>query len=385
MAGGAGQNCRLGRGRQAVLFANYTDSIADDIQAIARSDPAMWEPYRKHYSAVNVWTERCDRIFPAGSVRYSHMAIADAELKKTEFYADFLEPNEMDYGFGVEIALPDQPAALLSAFRPTRHGPFDEQQGQILLALLPHLQRALRLHFELSALRSSKQDLELALDALDRAVLGLNGKGEVLFANQTAHKLAAQPDGLGVKENRLVADGQAQNAELQFLLEQAAETGAGFSNGGAILIKRKSQKPPLRLTILPFAANLLGNIPGLATLVFVDDPAKKPLSRAATLRTLFRLSPTETRLADLLLQGMEVREASERLGVTLETTRFHLKQIFAKTGVRRQTELIRLMLSLPGSVGSKIAIQKSCTVVQPREDTVRGRCIGVRREINIYG
>jgi DNA-binding CsgD family transcriptional regulator len=255
----------------------------------------------------------------------------------------------MGYWFGVEIALQSQPAALLSAFRSTRQGPFEEQQGQILLALLPHLQRALRLHFELSTLRSAKQGLELALDAFDRAVFGLNGKGDVLFANQTARQLTAQPDGLAVKENRLVADGPAQNAELQFLLEQAAKTGTGFSNGDAVHIERKSQKPPLRLTIVPFAGNLLGHIPGLATLVFVDDPAKKPLSRAAALRTLFRLSPTETRVADLLLQGIEVREAAERLGTTVQTTRFHLKQIFVKSGVGRQTELIRLMLSLPGA------------------------------------
>lgn len=338
----------LVNGDSAILFANYTDSVADDIHAVARRDTSMWRLYREHYAAVNVWTERCDRMFPTGSVRYSHIAVPDPELKKTEFYADFLKPNEMDYGFGVEIALPDQPAALLSAFRPARQGPFEEQQGQVLLALLPHLQRALRLNSELTMLRSAKLGLEHALDVFDRAVFGLNGKGEILFANQTARRLAAQPDGLSVKENRLVADGPAQNAELQSLLKQAAITGAGFSNGGAVLIERKSQKPPLRLTLLPFAANLLGHIPGLVMVVFVDDPTKRPLSRAAVLRKLFRLSPAETRLADLLLQGMEVREAAERLGTTLDTTRFQLKQIFAKTGVGRQTELIRLMLSLPG-------------------------------------
>jgi DNA-binding CsgD family transcriptional regulator len=35
-------------------------------------------------------------------------------------------------------------------------------------------------------------------------------------------------------------------------------------------------------------------------------------------------------------------------GIALETARFHLKRVTAKTGTRLQTELMRLMLSLPG-------------------------------------
>jgi DNA-binding CsgD family transcriptional regulator len=35
--------------------------------------------------------------------------------------------------------------------------------------------------------------------------------------------------------------------------------------------------------------------------------------------------------------------------ITFETARFNLKRVLAKTGTRRQAELMRLMLSLPGS------------------------------------
>jgi DNA-binding CsgD family transcriptional regulator len=66
------------------------------------------------------------------------------------------------------------------------------------------------------------------------------------------------------------------------------------------------------------------------------------------MRQLYGLTPAEARVANLLLEGLEVREAAERLGITLETARFHLKRVLAKTGTRRQTELLRLMLSLPG-------------------------------------
>lgn len=106
-----------------------------------------------------------------------------------------------------------------------------------------------------------------------------------------------------------------------------------------------------RVTLMPFAGNLLNHIRELATLVFIDDPAKRSMSRAIALRKLFRLSPVEARLADLLAGGVELAAAAEQLRMTQETARFHLKSLFRKTGLRRQVDLVRLVLSLPSEVG----------------------------------
>jgi DNA-binding CsgD family transcriptional regulator len=40
-----------------------------------------------------------------------------------------------------------------------------------------------------------------------------------------------------------------------------------------------------------------------------------------------------------------VESAAELLGVSRSTARTHLKRIFSKTGVGRQTELIRLVIN----------------------------------------
>jgi DNA-binding CsgD family transcriptional regulator len=66
------------------------------------------------------------------------------------------------------------------------------------------------------------------------------------------------------------------------------------------------------------------------------------------MKMLYSLSPVESRLADLLIQGLELREAADHLRVTTETARFHLKRVLKKTRTHRQANLIRLMLSLPG-------------------------------------
>jgi len=344
------QIAELVDGESTFLVANYSDSVAKDVRAFDRTDPAALVEYQLHYDVINVWTGPCDRMFGVGKVGYAHWAVPDAELKKSEFYAGWLKPNGLACAFGVAIPLPGQAPAFLTSFGSPLRKPFDETEGRVFASLLPHLQRAIRLHFELTILRSAKQGLELALDAFDRAVIGLSGHGKILFCNQTARLLLAEADGLRATQNHLVAEQPGQDKELQFLLTEAAVTGAGFSAAGAILIERKSARPALRLSLMPFAGNLLKQIPGLAILVFVDDPSKRPMSRAIALRKLFRLSPAETRLTELLAGGVELSAAAEQLRMSTQTARFHLKSIFRKTGLKRQVDLVRLLLSLPGEV-----------------------------------
>jgi len=81
--------------------------------------------------------------------------------------------------------------------------------------------------------------------------------------------------------------------------------------------------------------------------VFLSDPDAQPASRATILRSLYGLTPTECRLADLLAQGCELSDAAERLRMAAGTARFHLKVVFRKTGARRQADLVRLMAGLP--------------------------------------
>lgn len=331
-----------------VMFANYANSIASDIHTLGSDGADILKSYL-HYAPVNVWTEKCDLLFPRGAIRYSHLAVPDSTLKKTEFYSDWLKPNGIGYGFGVEISLPEQSTALLSAVRDPQKGPFrEEQEGRILQAVLPHLQRALRLHVKFTNLHSANQSLEVALDAFGHAVFGLDDQGKVLFCNSTARRLVSQQNGLHVKHGVLVADSPAQNRELQFHLRQASISGTRITNSGAILISRNSGLPALRMTIMPFASNLLGHIPKLSLLAFIDDPARRPHSRAEVLRKLFQLSPTEARLVDLLASGLDLRNAAEQLQMTIATARFHLKSVFKKTDVNRQADLARLVTSLPG-------------------------------------
>ena len=61
------------------------------------------------------------------------------------------------------------------------------------------------------------------------------------------------------------------------------------------------------------------------------------------LATAFHLTPGEARMARLIADGLGLRDAATSLGVTRNTARTHMKRVYAKTGVHRQTDLVRLL------------------------------------------
>jgi DNA-binding CsgD family transcriptional regulator len=63
------------------------------------------------------------------------------------------------------------------------------------------------------------------------------------------------------------------------------------------------------------------------------------------LRSHFGLTLAEARLALYLARGETLRSAGVKLGITYETTRSSIKNIFKKTETGRQAELVIVLLT----------------------------------------
>jgi DNA-binding CsgD family transcriptional regulator len=79
--------------------------------------------------------------------------------------------------------------------------------------------------------------------------------------------------------------------------------------------------------------------------VFLRDPESgtQRLSREVVQR-LFGFTHMEAGLALAIADGLTLEEAAERLGIKKNTARTYLRFIFCKTGVSRQSQLIRRLL-----------------------------------------
>jgi DNA-binding CsgD family transcriptional regulator len=67
---------------------------------------------------------------------------------------------------------------------------------------------------------------------------------------------------------------------------------------------------------------------------------------AARLAAAFQLTSAEAHLASALAEGLSLRDYAAREGLKITTVRWHLQNIFARTGTRSQSDLVRTIVSL---------------------------------------
>jgi DNA-binding CsgD family transcriptional regulator len=334
------------RGESVALYAGFPDARARDLFALANTSIDTWNPFAEYYVSVNPLMQRGEATLSPDVPWSSSAVIEDAEFERTEFYADYYRPNGMYYSLGARLEFKDSPSASLSVQRPKGTGPFGEREHLIFATLMPHLRRSLMLHSRMSELQAEALGFELALDAYDYAVVGFDSSGRIILCNRRAQDLIASGDGVCSHSGRLRSSSRRDDSQLQRLIASALSSCHLEPAAGAIAIPAKNPKDELFVTVFPVTRSLAGRSLPLAALAFISD-CRSASSRRFTLKQLYGLTPTEIRVTDLLMQGLDAREIGEKLKITLQTARFQIKRILAKTGARRQSELLRLMLSLP--------------------------------------
>jgi DNA-binding CsgD family transcriptional regulator len=147
-----------------------------------------------------------------------------------------------------------------------------------------------------------------------------------------------------VTDGKLSAVAPAHASCLRGLIDAAATRDGAGRVGGSMSIGSASRRRPLHVSVAPNRAEALsmfGADPGVIVhITDLEAPLTVPLER---LSVLFGLTRAEARLVRTLYEGATLREAAEQFGVSAHTVHAQLSRIFEKTGVRRQSELAKLM------------------------------------------
>jgi DNA-binding CsgD family transcriptional regulator len=298
--------------------------------------------YNKYYYALDPFID-----LPPDQVFVADELARGGKWRESEFYKQFLKPLDILYAMGADIVTDDGIHCRFRASRPHRERPFSPADKALCSAMLPHLKRAVILHSQLNLIDSERR---LYAGTIDRMLVGtviLNESGAIIKRNAVADEMLRDEDGLRLVNGALRAENPAENRELQRLIKQAmAAQGEGASPAvpEAISIARKGGRSKLGVVVrgVPHAEWSEGR-PAVALLI--RDPERRTEASRETVRRLFDLTPAEASLALALADGLTLDEAAERLKIRKNTARAHLRSIFAKIGVTRQTTLVRLLLS----------------------------------------
>jgi DNA-binding CsgD family transcriptional regulator len=185
-----------------------------------------------------------------------------------------------------------------------------------------------------------------ALDLLNIGFIVTSPAGRVLLANATAEKILEAQDGLRLTGEGLLSTSPGCNSPS---IESILRKSLGVKQA-VIALPRPSGKRPLTLLVRSAEAMVASDHAEPATiLVFLLDP-ESPAAREPEMRQLYGLTSAETRLANLLMEGKTLDECCELLGIRRSTAKMHLRNVFTKTGVQRQGELVALLFNSTGSV-----------------------------------
>lgn len=291
-----------------------------------------------------------------------------AGFRDSPIYHEFLGPLGLGATLGAIVHADREIFAAASAQRALRPPGFDAEEKRHFAALVPHLGRAVKIGHELGAAAAARRAFGAALDRLPRGVLLVDARSGLRYANRYAEEVLATGDGLRVECGRLVAATPEATAALRRLVGGAADPTAcgGAAAGGCLALARPSLRRPLELLVAPLTPELAPIAAGrAAAALFLVDPERQLELPVVVLRQLYGLTPAEARLAALVGEGLGLPEVAARLGVRRETAKSNLRSIFAKTGTRRQAELVRLLLTGPGLCGGRAGSPRSGDAESP--------------------
>ncbi|BBX21896.1 LuxR family transcriptional regulator [Mycolicibacter terrae] len=312
------------------------DGNGRSVQA-AHLAPQVRLDYEQYYHRIDYVLEAVEQS-PVGVLR-SGRSLVDLQ-RDSEFNVDWLSPLEMTDGLFVRLT--DGPAPLMFlAAGPRPPTPF----VPLVNALVPHLQQALRSQAHLERLRRCADDLSALSEALGHAVIVVTTDSQIVYTNSAAEQLLRSADGLLVRAGRLEAAAAKADAALRCSIRAAVTPGDNHPAGNSLLCARASGHRPYVIEVLPSGP------PGATgsarhAIVVVADPEHESDTAPALLRRHYGLTPGETEIAVMVLNGGGVKDIAERMSLSQATVKTHLQHVFDKTGTHRQADLIRLLLGL---------------------------------------
>ena len=284
---------------------------------------------------------------PAGQLVLIQDLYTAEELHTSRTYNEALRRYTYQRGLNVLLAGPGGSRMTWSLADPIASEGWGSSQIAMVRRLTPHIRQFIRVRQALVRAQARDTTVTALLDNPRIGVVHLDRRGRILAANDRARGLLRHGEELSDEAGVLQARSPDDQGRLARLVAEALPTSGAVPVSGSMQLGRVSGLPPFVVHIKPVGVPQpdYGARP-VAALVLIVEPGRHPrLDPALVARTL-RLTPAESQVAALLADGKTVRDIALATGRLESTIRSHVKHMFAKHGLSRQVDLVRLVLSL---------------------------------------
>lgn len=334
----------------AALMGDYATAMLSHDPVVGRStmeaavgiERGWLEEYNRRWGDANPLMMRGIGDLMAGRIVTSDGLMPWEDLRRTDFYREFLGPLRCRHSLAAMVTGKAQRHATLVTARREEDGPHDGRDFARVEAIRRHLARALHIleFFEGQCLWLDTY--RATIDRLPFSVLLLDDGAHIVHANDIARRRLAEGETLQDRGGVLVSlDGGRSPLLPQWRALMAdpllAEAQIGVRGG------RGQGTPGAELSRLDVRGT--GHA-GRIWMLRVQDERIDPDALAARWRCMLGLTDAECRTARALLRYGSTRAAAAQLGRSENTVREHLKHMFVKTGTSNQAALTVKLLSV---------------------------------------
>ncbi|WP_299365042.1 LuxR C-terminal-related transcriptional regulator [uncultured Paracoccus sp.] len=328
----------LPNGHSVLLF--HDKASGDGAFSMAAGlDDGMVQKYNSEYFAINPWTEHA-LIRPLKRVMQADEMLPRRELLRTQYYDEYLRPQDIVTGLGVTLACQADRHIFFSIVCADT----DEEQmrgaKRTLTMLVPHLARTFGARVASAGHLSGalRVDGKLKVVSADRAALALMDGTEILSVGALGQLVCRDADLLQVIQLMLAPAGQATGTPAVHHCHVPRA-------GGAL---------PLRLCIYrpgPTGSDLAG---GQDCFIRLEDPTPALHDGVRRFGAMHHLSAAEISIVKGLVDGLTLDRIAADRRTSPDTVRTQLRNIFAKTGCCRQVDIVRHVAIMAGPGGADV-------------------------------
>jgi DNA-binding CsgD family transcriptional regulator len=342
-----GQICKLLNAQTAALWSYDLYDRTPPWQLEIGYDPYWMKLYTDKYLALNPYMDDVARMSP-GEAKSSSSRPEYPELFKTEFYQGWLKPQRFIDSSVLMVEKSMNTITTLVNVRNEDQGLYDPVTIDLVRMLYPHLRRAVLIGRVVREHQDYAAEYSAALDSLASGMFLVTDEAELVHANVAGGAMLAAGTPLKKINGELVLDDKQANR----ILREAMAT----ANAGDVKLGEKGTSIPLRgetgefiLHMMPLNAvrrKSMGSVGGAAHVLFMSRNDPKDATVVAAFAERFGLTAQETRVLETVVEAGSVPMAADILGISSSTARTHVTSIFDKTGVRRQADLLRLLMEM---------------------------------------
>lgn len=346
---------------EAALDPSLWGRAMDDVARVSRSSGAALLPIRgrtpqllPHSSSLKEgfeeyfrdgWHLRDERERGVPTMRakgyFVDQDFASAhEMQTSDYYRGLLSRHDCNWSMGINVNTGGDEWCLILQ-RGDRQGMFDEADQKQLMQLAAPMNQAALMSHQLSFSRAAGMNEAFAL--LGCASILIDRTGKVFQFNKEAEAYIGSR--LSLCRGELSCFKPEETKELRKLIHELCFEAdeALFRNPRSVVISGRMTTPLVIQGVrLRSAATEVFNC--ASALLFIVDPFRdRPSAPTEEVRQVLGLTKAEANLLALLEAETPLPQAADQLGVAYETARTQLKQIFRRTGTRRQSEVLNIV------------------------------------------